>query len=491
LNSAAMGTLSPFRMFLLFALAQQKVFVAASDVLELGDSDFDDMVAEYETVLVEFFAPWCGHCQQLAPEYETAATKLKGTVSLAKVDCTVNSETCGRFGVNGYPTLKIFRNGEDFAAYDGPRSADGIVSYMKKQAGPSSVPLHNERDLDAFVNHFEASVVGFFSSADSSQMAEFLKASSAMRDSHRFAHTADLSLVVPYNDVTILVSLLTSMVVLFRPPRLNSKFEDSLVKSEAVSIASLRQFIRDNVFGLCPHLTAENRENMRGRDLLVAYYDVDYLRNIKGTNYWRNRVMKVATQFQSQGLSYAVANRAEFQEELEEEFGLGPSDGGELPLITIRNREGHKYSMQEEFTTNKRLSLSNMVGRYLNKSLLPLQVVVADNFEELVNNPSKDVLLEFYAPWCGHCKSLEPKYTELGEQLSANTHIVIAKMDATANDVPPTYDVQGFPTIFFVPAGQKDQPRKYEGGREVNDFLNYLKEVATHPLILGNAREDL
>ncbi|CDQ74116.1 unnamed protein product [Oncorhynchus mykiss] len=66
----------------------------------------------------------CGHRQQLAPEYETAATKRKGTVSLAKIDCTVNSETCGRFGVNGYPTtLKILRNGEDFAAYDGPRSA--------------------------------------------------------------------------------------------------------------------------------------------------------------------------------------------------------------------------------------------------------------------------------------------------------------------------------------------------------------------------------
>lgn len=60
--------------------------------------------------------------------------------------------------------------------------------------------------------------------------------------------------------------------------------------------------------------------------------------------------MKVATQFQSQGLSYTVANRAEFHDELEEAFGLGPSDGGELPLITIRNRKGHKYSMQEEFT---------------------------------------------------------------------------------------------------------------------------------------------
>lgn len=60
--------------------------------------------------------------------------------------------------------------------------------------------------------------------------------------------------------------------------------------------------------------------------------------------------MKVAVQFQSQGLNFAVANRQEFQEELEEEFGFGASDGGELPLVAIRTREGHKYTMQEEFS---------------------------------------------------------------------------------------------------------------------------------------------
>ena len=61
------------------------------------------------------------------------------------------------------------------------------------------------------------------------------------------------------------------------------------------------------------------------------------------------RMMKVASQFQSRGLSYAVANRAEFQDELEEEFSVGP-DGGELPIIFIRTTNGHKYIMQEEFT---------------------------------------------------------------------------------------------------------------------------------------------
>ena len=49
---------------------------------------------------------------------------------------------------------------------------------------------------------------------------------------------------------------------------------------------------------------------------------------------------------------------------------------------------------------------------------LSLQVVVGETFKEIVNDPTKDVLIEFYAPWCGHCKSLEPKYNELGEKVS-------------------------------------------------------------------------
>lgn len=55
-------------------------------------------------------------------------------------------------------------------------------------------------------------------------------------------------------------------------------------------------------------------------------------------------------QFASQGLSFAVANRRDFVDELEEEFGLGVSDGGDLPFVTIRTRQGFKYTMREEFT---------------------------------------------------------------------------------------------------------------------------------------------
>lgn len=484
--------------FMLSVFMFSGTVLAKGDVLELGDEDFDYLASEHETMLVKFYAPWCGHCKKLAPDFETAATRLKGTVPLAKVDCTANPDTCSRFGVTGYPTLKIFRNGEDSSSYDGPRTADGMVHHMKKQAGPNSVTLRTEVDLQAFINHFEASVVGFFSGPESSQLAEFLKAASVMREHFRFAHTSNLSLGAQ-------LGVDKESVLLFRPPRLSSKFEDSVVHfSDIISTSSLRRFIRDNIFGMCPHLTIENRDRLKGRDLLTAYYDLDYLRNPKGSNYWRNRVMKVASQFHSQGLSFAVANRRDFVDELELEFGLGASDGGDLPFVTIKTGRGHKYTMREEFTRDgKSLErflddyFAGQLKRYIKsepipeKNKGPVKVVVAESFEEIVNAPDKDVLIEFYAPWCGHCKNLEPKYRELAEQLYDDPNIVIAKMDATANDVPEGYDVQGFPTIYFSQAGKKDQPKLYEGAREVKDFVNFLKKEASHALVVSGVREEL
>jgi protein disulfide isomerase family A protein 3 len=60
--------------------------------------------------------------------------------------------------------------------------------------------------------------------------------------------------------------------------------------------------------------------------------------------------------------------------------------------------------------------------------------------------------------------------------------VAIVKMDATANDVPPLYEVRGFPTLFWVPKDQKDKPIKYEGGREVSDFIKFIAKEATNEL---------
>merc|ERR1712083_148008 len=109
-----------------------------------------------------------------------------------------------------------------------------------------------------------------------------------------------------------------------------------------------------------------------------------------------------------------------------------------------------------------------------------VKVAVAKNFDELVTKSEKDVLVEFYAPWCGHCKKLTPIYDELGEKM-AEEAVEIVKMDATANDVPPELDVKGFPTLYWLPKGTK-KPVSYNGGRELDDFIKYIAENASDEL---------
>uniref|UniRef100_A0A8C9LB99 Protein disulfide-isomerase A6 n=1 Tax=Pavo cristatus TaxID=9049 RepID=A0A8C9LB99_PAVCR len=103
------------------------------DVIELTDDSFDKNVINSDDVwMVEFYAPWCGHCKNLEPEWAAAASEVKeqtkGKVKLAAVDATVNQMLAGRYGIRGFPTIKIFQKGEDPVDYDGGRTRSDIIA---------------------------------------------------------------------------------------------------------------------------------------------------------------------------------------------------------------------------------------------------------------------------------------------------------------------------------------------------------------------------
>lgn len=105
----------------------------------------------------------------------------------------------------------------------------------------------------------------------------------------------------------------------------------------------------------------------------------------------------------------------------------------------------------------------------------PVKVIVGNNFKELVIDSDKHVLIEAYAPWCGHCKKLAPIYEELGKKLQGNKDIIIAKMDGAANEYPG-FDIQGFPTIKFYKKGSKSAPIDFSGDRTLEGFTKFLEK---------------
>ncbi|KAK4776483.1 hypothetical protein SAY86_005171 [Trapa natans] len=122
--------------------------------------------------------------------------------------------------------------------------------------------------------------------------------------------------------------------------------------------------------------------------------------------------------------------------------------------------------------------VNNEGGTNVKIAAVPSNVVVltADNFDEVVLNENKDVLVEFYAPWCGHCKALAPTYEKVATAFKLEEEIVIANLDADKHrDLAEKYGVSGYPTLKFFPKGNK-AGEEYEGGRDVDDFVNFINE---------------
>jgi len=112
----------------------------------------------------------------------------------------------------------------------------------------------------------------------------------------------------------------------------------------------------------------------------------------------------------------------------------------------------------------------------------PVYVLVADEFDKVVADTKKDLLVEFYAPWCGHCKKLAPTWDTLGERYAdSKDKITIAKMDATANDIPPSagFKISGFPSIRLRPAG-KDEWIEYSADRSLESFEEFIAANASN-----------
>eukprot|EP01027_Heterolobosea_sp_BB2_P023834 GEZU01035857.1.p1 GENE.GEZU01035857.1~~GEZU01035857.1.p1 ORF type:complete len:386 (-),score=184.82 GEZU01035857.1:10-1113(-) len=134
--------------------------------------------------------------------------------------------------------------------------------------------------------------------------------------------------------------------------------------------------------------------------------------------------------------------------------------------------------------------LSEKTGARLAPKKAPSAVIDLDeyNFDKIVMDPTKDVLVEFYAPWCGHCKRLAPDYEKVAATFKNEKNVVIAKIDADKyKSIASKYGVTGFPTIKFFPRNDKQNPLAYDQSRSADAIVNYINEKAGTFRKLGGA----
>ncbi|KAJ8376556.1 hypothetical protein SKAU_G00071360 [Synaphobranchus kaupii] len=312
--------------------------------LVLTKDNFDNVVNNAEIILVEVYAPWCGHCKRLAPEYEKAAKVLSmhsPPIPLAKVDATVENEIASRFEVSGYPTLKIFRKGKPFE-YNGPREKDGIVDYMAEQAGPPSKQIQTQKQVQGFIKDGDDIViVGVFSSEQDTAFEVYQEACNILRDDYKFLHTFNSA-------VSKLLHVSPGQVVMIQPEKFQSKYE---TKSQLLSIqdsttaSELQELFKSHTLPLVGHRKQSNdAKRYTKRPLFVVYYGVDFSFDYRvATQFWRNKVLEVAKDFPE--YTFAIANEEDYADELK---GLGLSESGEEVNVGILGDGGKKFAMEPE-----------------------------------------------------------------------------------------------------------------------------------------------
>jgi protein disulfide isomerase len=205
----------------------------------------------------------------------------------------------------------------------------------------------------------------------------------------------------------------------------------------------------------------------------------------------RPKYLEVYSTLKKAGRDCAVAHidTEQFKQVLENMFGIT-----EFPAVVVQKKGGDK----KNFIADVEHEVEPLV-KYVNDVLdgkiepklkseanpeepqtTPVKVLTGNNMVEILSKKGRDVFLEIYAPWCGHCKKLEPDYIKVGKKVQkegVEDLVYIAKMDGTQNDSPlDSISYTGFPTLFYIKDGDVEKPESYNGARDAKGIWKYIKE---------------
>ena len=463
------------------------------DIMPLATGNFEREIKKAFMILIFFWKPGCEKCKKMKPEFGKAATVMSKEntatpIIFAAINCgNEGRKVCNKYDIKQMPTIKLFREGEFVKNYAGQATDIAFQNFARKELNPGPKMLVTKEEFDSFTDNDDHQIIGFFGMFPTDLKEGYRLAVDRLGQTIQFGMVDDLDLMRDFRKYE-------DRIVLFRPNFLKSPHEEQILVYDGPSQrVNITRWIMNNYHGLMG-LRYEHNQHQFSAPVVHVYFNHDFDLNPKNSHYWRNRFMEQAKYFKGK-TAFSMSRIVDYEEELTV-FGLMSEDhmpDPDKPMVAAWDKFGMKYVMDEDFTFDGfKVWLNKFVEgeleAYMQSEDVPeekyeddVKVVVGKTWEEEVVQSPNDVLIAFHAPWCQHCQMLMPVLTKLANTLEAED-VDIVKYDATANDPPKYFKVEGFPTIYFLNKNDKTRPIRFNAARTHATFIKFIAEKATNQL---------
>ena len=434
-------------------------------MLLLNSNNFDEALETYTYLLVKFYAPWCGHCKSLAPVFTSAAAslaKINTQVRLAKVQVEDSEDLTSRFGVSSIPTLKFFKK-QEVIKYNEGRSAQDIIDWVLDNLH-TVVHFDSLKDLKTYEKS-KKSFILYLGEPSNPVLKSFEKASSSFQ-LFPFVFCSDPAALSEY-------SVQSGSIILLK------KFDDKRVDfSGEATQEALVSFANRHRF---PWVMKFEDEAARlvlsgGRNALVLFTDKYPIFQ----DVFESIGKEVKGEFL---LAYANLNSDIFSY-LEERLGVNAT---EMPVVMILDTREKlvKYKLEQVATSE---NIKGFVAKWKKGLLKPFYMsegtpeithenevrkIVADQFDSIVMNPHKHVLVLFYLSNSTASQTFLKEYEKVANKYRKYTHIEIGKINMMSNELPGFE--HSMPAVLWYPTNNKT-PIQYEGGLIDDDLIEFIEE---------------
>ena len=489
-------------------------FPKRGNALLLSELTYEEALNEYQYMFIQAFAEWCSTCKRVEVELHKVIDYFENNIDTPNIGFgmiygTYNRNFMQKFNVPGYPYLALFSGNIKIKEYVEEFKYENIVPWIRKFIYPTIQEIKDELTFNIILNNKDISKVIAYYGNDKNTL-NILEKSALSHPKYTFIKVLNKTLmklvnakendIVLYKNFDDLNNTLNIPIDYEKTEKFIDKYSHKLFKpfnlKKGRKIFSKK---RNLLLFMMKNRKEKNIEEEKEREnickelrdkvqCITTIYDekeIERYQKILNTpkrkedpyNNYPHQIIEEDQFENNQNMQFLI--------DLYTSLQIKNNTETEIFLFDFSNKISYAYNIEN----NEKKILTFMKNWYENKldnktikiklpSSIKNNVIKTnvDKFDRDVINNNFDVLVKFYAPWCGHCKRLAPIYDKLANFYSEkNKRIKFVEVDATTNEIPG-FIIEGYPTIYLFKRNDKSHPVLYTGEDNYGDISKFIDE---------------